>query len=218
MLVTVEHNRGVAVVDVVAGVVERLLRTEQEGTHMVALSADRRTAYTGNIGSATISVLDLSDGAVRTIPVGPQPEAIAVTPHGQVWVGSNSGDEVHVVDPASGETLARLPAIRFPIRVEATPDGSRVLVTNVVGNALQVFDARTREQLGVVSLDVDDGQTAAGQRTAAPIGTLPAPDGRHVFVALNATGQVAVVDLERLEVVRYLDVGPGPDGLGFAAR
>lgn len=219
VIVTVEQNQALAIVDVVDGEVERVLRTGQSGTHMVALSPDRSTAYTGDIGSGTVTIVDIDTGGTRHLEVGDQAEAITVTPDGgRIWVGSNSGDQVWVLDAADGTVLERLPTLRMPIRVEATPDGRHVLVTTVMGNAMQIFDAATHEQLGVVRFEApaDRSGTLPGGSTA-PIGTLPTPDGRFAFVALNATAQVAIVDLERREVVGYLDVGPGPDGLGWVA-
>ena len=50
-----------------------------------------------------------------------------------------------------------------------------------------------------------------------PQGIAISPDGRWVFLSLATSGEVAVIDLARLAVVRRLTAGAGPDGVGYTA-
>ena len=101
--VTSESTQNVVIVAVSSGEIRKAIPTQHQGSHMVAVTGDGKRAWTGDIGSNTVSELDISSGAyVRSINVPAQPEAINVTPDGrEVWVGSNSTGKVSVVDPAS---------------------------------------------------------------------------------------------------------------------
>ena len=70
---------------------------------MVAVTPDARRAFTANIGSGTVSVLDLAAGRkLRDIAVGGQPEGIALTPDGRtLWVGDLEGARVQAFDTAT---------------------------------------------------------------------------------------------------------------------
>src|SRR5688572_4669337 len=55
ILATTERSQSLTIVDTRAGDAVSAVATGQQGTHMVAVSPDRRRAYTANIGSGTVS-------------------------------------------------------------------------------------------------------------------------------------------------------------------
>ena len=55
-------------------------------------------------------------------------------------------------------------------------------------------------------------------QSPTPVGILVSPDGRRAYVANTNSNLVAVLDLERLEVVGTIATGNEPDGLGWADR
>ena len=66
------------------------------GPISINMTADGSRLYTANIGSDSVSEIDLSGASgpssVRRIPVGHGPEGIAISPDGsQVWVGHRGG-------------------------------------------------------------------------------------------------------------------------------
>ncbi len=204
---TAEVNQFVGRLDPAATGVDWGARTAQVATHMVVATPDGRTLYTANIGSHTISRIDLASGAVSTIAVGPQPEGIAVAPDGrEVWVGHNGDGGVSVVDAASGMVSATLKAGVMPIRLVFTPDGRRVLASDARGGEVVVLDRATRAVVGRIPT------------SGVPVGILTSPDGRRAFVSLTQANRVAVIDLERLAVVAEVETGLGPDGLAWADR
>jgi YVTN family beta-propeller protein len=75
-----------------SGKIERVIPTGGKLSHMIAVSPDRKRAYTANILSGDVSALDLETGAlVKTVATGNKPEAIAVSPDGrEVWVGTTT--------------------------------------------------------------------------------------------------------------------------------
>lgn len=228
VVVTAEQSQALLVVDVAAGRVERAIPTGQQGTHMVALAPGGRRAWTANIGSGSVTVVDLAAGrAGRTVVTGRGPEAIDVSPDGrEVWAADRQLDRITVLDAATLDSLASVPTGRFPNRLKFTPDGRTVLVSNAAAGTLGVYDARARRLVATVALG--DGPAAPASamnpsgRSAVPLGIQLAPDGRRAWVALNAAGALAEVELPAgrpgaARVVRRVAAGAGPDGMAYAA-
>jgi YVTN family beta-propeller protein len=209
VVVTSEVNRALVIVNIIRGTVIRAIPTDQNGSHMVGVTGDGRRAWTGNIGSNTVSEIDLVAGtALRTISVPSQPEAINVTPDGrEVWVGSNATGTVSVVNAASGSVTPAATGFGWPYRVLFSPDTSLVLLPDLRGEALRFLNASTKAELHRIPLT-----------GAAPQGITFAPDGRTAFLSLSARGKVAVIDIATRAVVREIAAGETPDGVAYTTR
>ena len=188
----------------------REIATGQDGTHMVAVSRDGRRAYTANMGSGTVSVIDLIAGAkLRDVPAGGQPEGIALSPDGRrLWVADRQGDSLRVFDTAEMRVLATLRTGRTPIRVLLSPDGRTAVTSNYGDGTLSLFDARTLRATRTVPVSAD----AKSQQVTL----LFAPDGRRLYVAQTGLDRVAEVDLRAGRVLRHLPAGKAGDGLAIA--
>jgi YVTN family beta-propeller protein len=226
-LVTVEENQAVLEVDVAAGRLGRAIPTNQQVSHMVAVSPDGRRAYVANIGSGTISALDLTAGKrIKNVATGAGAEGIAVTPDGkEIWVTNREADTVTVVDAATLEPVVSLPAPGYPIRVKVTPDGRRALVTEARAGELAVFDVAARKlerrlPFGLKSVAAPGDKRLLGSlgQSSAPIGLVVEPGGKRAYVAHANADLVAVVDLEAWKPAGTLKAGKEPDGIGWSAR
>ncbi|MES3033778.1 MAG: hypothetical protein V4813_07255 [Gemmatimonadota bacterium] len=207
--VTSETNGVLLIVHVARGDVIRAIPTTQRGSHMVGVTGDGTRAWTGNIGSNTVSELDLVSGTfLRTIDVPAQPEAINVTPDGrEVWVGSNSTGTVSVVNVATAAVAPAATGLGWPYRVAYSPDTALVLLPDLRGETLRFVDRKTRAERHRLALP-----------GTGPQGIVISPDGRHAFLSLSARGVVAVIDLAQQRVVREIAAGETPDGVAFTTR
>lgn len=207
--VTSETNRHVLIVKVATGEIVKAVPTEQNGSHMVGVAADGRRAWTGNIGSNSVTELDLLSGAPkRNVAVPAQPEAINVTPDGrEVWVGSNSTGKISVVDASSGAVTTVAEGFGWPYRVLFSPDTALVLLPDLRNEELRFVDRRTRREVHRMTLP-----------GKGPQGIIFTPDGRYVFLSFSKTGVVAIIDVAKRAVVRELPVGDTPDGIAFSPR
>lgn len=223
-LVTVEVNQALIVVDVEKGVVTAAMSTNANLSHMVAATPDGSRAFVANIGSGSISVIDVATGKlVKVVPTGAGAEGIDVSPDGQrVWVTNRAADTVSVVDAGTLEVVATLPSAQFPIRAKATPDGKHVLVSNAKSGDVTVFDAVAMKEVRRVAMKASatdtNGKLFSDQFGASPvpIGILIEPDGSRAYVAMASADAIAVIDLAKWEVVGALTAGREPDGLGFS--
>jgi YVTN family beta-propeller protein len=211
--VTVEANRAVLVVHVGRGEVVREISTDQQGTHLIGVTADGRRGYTANIRDGTITEIDLVAGtAPRRLAVATMTEGVAVTPDGsQVWVGSNDAHTLTVVDTRAWRAVDTIPAASTPYRVTITPDGRTAVASYPTENVVRLFDTATRAELATVAIP--------GPRSgeASPLGSTISSDSRWAYIALAAQDAVAVVDLRAHVVVKYLETGPGPDGIAIVS-
>ena len=121
------------------------------------------------------------------------------------------------------DSLASIPTGEFPNRVHFTPDGRWVLVSNIRSGTVDVIDAAARRVVDHITFAFDAtqaNQTVLGAmgRTPQPEGILIAPDGKRAWIALSAQDQLAEVDLATRKVIRYIDTGREPDGMGYVAK
>jgi DNA-binding beta-propeller fold protein YncE len=207
--VTSEASRNLLIVNVLAGEERKAIPTQGNGSHMVGVVADASRAYTGNIGSNSISEIDLRTAQfVRSVDVPAQPEAINVTPDGkEVWVGSNATGKVSVVDPSTGSVSTVAEGFGWPYRVLFTPDNVTVLMPDLRKEELRFIDRSSRKELARLSF-------AGG----APQGITMTPDGRYALLSLSQQARIAIIDVARRAVVGYLPAGETPDGIVYTTR
>jgi YVTN family beta-propeller protein len=227
MLITSEARRALIEVDLAAGKVVRAIDTGADGSHMLTVAPDGKRAYVANIGSGSVSVIDLVAGTLLDqIPTGAQCEGIDVTPDGkEVWATNRGANTVSIIDTATLQVVAQLESSAFPIRVKVTPDGKRALVSCALASEICVYDTATRELVHTIKMAYEPvegsekrlfGQAFANSPT--PVGILISPDGSRAYVANTNSNLVALVDLATMTVVGTIATGNEPDGLGWAGR
>ncbi|UCF66852.1 MAG: beta-propeller fold lactonase family protein [Acidobacteriota bacterium] len=224
-VVTAEASRALLIVNADSGEVTRAIPTDQEISHMVALAPDGTRAFVANIGSGSMTAVDLEQGTrLKNLETGDGAEGVDVTPDGrQVWVTNRAADTITVIDARSLETIDTLEASSFPIRIKITPDGRRALVSCARSGDVAVFDTESRAKLLRIAMKLEatsdtEGRLFSGSfgKSSVPIGILVHPSGRTAYVAHTQADQVSVIDLSEMVVVQRLESGREPDGLGYS--
>jgi len=173
--------------------------------HEVGVSPDGRLAAVSNYGTrerpgATLSIVDLEQAReLRRIDLSPHSR-----PHGVAWfapdriaVTAEGSGRLLVVDPGSGRIVSALETGQdVSHMVAVTGDGTRAFVTNIGPGTTTALDLATGRKLGDVA-------TGGGSEALAL-----APDGRELWVAARADGQIAIVDTASLAVTARLPL-PG---------
>lgn len=220
LLVTSETSRAVLEVSVRGRRVVRAMDTGAAGSHMLAISGDKKRVYTTNLGSGSVSEIDLPTGKlVRTVTSGAETEAIALSPDGcELWVGSRAEDTLTVLGVQGLEKLASIPCAKMPIRLKFTPDGSRVLVSCAESGDVAVFDTATRAEVARIPMPGADGEPGQPPRPPQPVGLLVDPTNRFAFVACTNAKKIAVIDLATWQVSSQIETGNVPDGMAWAFR
>jgi DNA-binding beta-propeller fold protein YncE len=208
LIVTSETTQNVVTVDAEKGVVLSAVPTAAQGSHMVAVQSDGRRAYTANVGSGTMTAIDLASGkATGSVTIGPRSEGLATTPDGnEVWVGSNTDGTVSVVNVAAMRVDTVLGGFRMPYRMGISPDRRLAVIVEAEGTQVRVIDLARRSVLG--GADVGGG----------PRGVAISPDSKWAFVTLQPQNEVVIVDLVRRVAVGRFPVGTAPDGVAYSDK
>ena len=207
---TAEVNCAVARYDIASDKIDWICGTGQAGTHMLAMDESAGRLYATNIGSDSVSVIDLPGGAASagptTIAVKSQPEGLALSPDAkELWVAPRvGGGGIAIIDTSTDSITQTVPCKGMPIRMHFTPDGKRVLVTDPANHELAIYDAAARREEKRIPL----GQV--------PIGIVVTPDSQRAFVSASGANKVYLIDLSKLEVTGEFDAGQTPDGMIWA--
>ncbi len=222
LLVTAEGLKELLIVDPGARRVAARVPTARETSHMVAASANGKRAYVANIGSGSVTVVDLARAKViKDVPTGEGAEGIAITPDGrEVWVVNRAANTVSIVNTKTIEVAATLKVPQFPIRVKITPDGKRALVSCARSGDVAVLDTAMKREVKRISIDLEAVPGSETRlfstrfgKSPTPVGLLIAPDGKRAWVASTNADVVSVIDLDKLAVVGRITAGKEPDGL-----
>ncbi len=176
---------------------------EQECPHVVAVSPDGRTAVTANIGSGSLSAVDVMMGVVlRQVKVLERPEGMAFSPDGSVlYVVNRESDAVSIVDAVKLEAVGRIDTGRGPVRIAISPAGNRIAFPLFHESAVQIADTKAK----AVTHTIPVGKQ--------PVGTTLSADGEVLFVSCEQERQVYVISLSGGEILSTIATGEGPDAM-----
>ena len=147
------------------------------------------------------------------MPVGREPEGVTVRQDGKVvYVTCEGEGEVVANDTETLKVISRMHTELRPRSVVFTKDGSTAFATAERGAAVTVLDGIRHKTIKTIMIPSE-----AGKSPARSMGSVLAPDGRHIFVSNGRGESVAVIDVATESVVRMIDdVGARPWGIGVS--
>ncbi|MDC8753532.1 YncE family protein [Erythrobacter sp. sf7] len=186
--------------------------TGKQGSHMLAVSPDGRIAWTTDLGSRTVTRVDLvTRRAPMSVTVGEEPEGIALSPDGTtLWVSARGSNQAFALDPQTMELRETVATGRFPLRIAVRPQGDVAVTSDLQDGSLTVIDTATAKVIRTVAVSSPAEAEARFQVTI-----LWSDDGSKIYVAETASDTVAEVDYASGKVLRRLIVGDGGDGMAI---
>jgi YVTN family beta-propeller protein len=159
--------------------------------------------------SSAISILDANDRHKRIgiVPLarGSRVTSLSLSPNKKFVMATVMGAQtgVLVIDPAQQKAVAFLPLDDLGIAVPKS-------VTATSGAVLVTAGAKAMPGK-LIAVDPYTGATIKEMK----VGQMPrsasiTPDGRWAYVANSESGNVSVVDLQKMETVGFIQVGVGP--------
>jgi YVTN family beta-propeller protein len=194
--------------------------TGQRVSHMLAYDPRGQRAYVSNMGSASVSLIDVKHGELLSFQSsGGGAEGIALGRSGrELWVTNRSEDTVSLFDARYLRLLQKIDVPGFPIRAEVTPNGRKVLVTSARSAELSIIDTATREVIRRVSLGLQsEGPDDQFGDSSIPIGIEIAPDGERVWIAHAGADRVQEINLDSWRQTRVFETGREPDAMAYSA-
>jgi len=176
---------------------------------MVAVSPDESRAYVANLGSASVTMLDLNNvKKLKDAAAGKGTEGIAITKDGkEVWASARETNKAYVYDAATLEKKAEVNVGKFPLRIIASPDGKYMVTSNLQDGSLSVIDVSTRKVVRTIPV--------LGGRGEQQVTILFSPDGSRIYAALTGTNKIAEIDFASGERLGLLSGGGQGDGLAI---
>lgn len=177
------------------------------GPHLIAVSADGRTAWGTIIPRGEVVRYDIDEHReTNRRRIGNAIEAIALSPDGEsLWVASNEDSIAYRLDPETLEIEAEVATGEVPIRLAMHPSGEFVVSSNFGSGDLTVIDTATNEVVRTIEV--------SGSREAVQVTLVFSEDGERLYAAETAADAIAEIDFASGEVLRRLPTGPGGDGL-----
>jgi YVTN family beta-propeller protein len=239
---TAEAAKAIGSYDPAVGKVDWIMGTGQNRTHMVYVFPNARRILTTNVNSATVTILDKTEGPAG-MPPGPPP-GMAPPPGMQGPGGPPRGPPP---GPPGGDwTETVIPVGRGSEGFDVSPDGKEAWVANAADGTVSVIDLAAKRVSQTLSVNVPganrlkftpDGKLALVTAGSALVvldtatrkevkrlsathgsgGIQMQPDGARAYVACGQDGYIAVIDLKTLEEIGRVDVR-GPDGLAWAEQ
>jgi PQQ-dependent catabolism-associated beta-propeller protein len=132
----------------------------------------------------------------------------------ELWVSSEIGGTVSVIDPIKRETIKKItfniPGLRKeaiqPVGIKITNDGKTGFVALGPANRVAVINGTTHNV---------EKYLLVGQRVWQLAFT---PDGRYLLTTNGLSNDVSVIDVSRLRVIKTIQVGELPWGVVVAEK
>jgi DNA-binding beta-propeller fold protein YncE len=207
LYVTTEIDRTVTIVDPKALKIVGSIPTGEDQSHMLVISHDSRFGYTANVGSGTVSVLDIKKRKlVRVIQVSGSVQRISIsTDDRKVFTADQTSPRLAVIDTGSNtvKDWISLPAIAYG--TGSTEDGRWLLATLPNKYEVAVVDLKTLHVVRTISVP------------KGPHTVLVPPDQLIAYIACMKSGFVAAINLSDWSVRGLIKVRNNADGIGWAS-
>lgn len=217
VLVTAVANRALLRVNLASGEIEQAIALRQRGSHQVVASADESRAYVANLESGSVSAVDLREGrALQRLKLGGVVEGIALSPDGgRLWAADSDKDLISVIDTASLEVVERIECSSYPVRLLLSADGEKLLVSKARSSEVTVVRVGEPDEQTSVPMVLEEEQRKENriELRPVPIEMALSPDLPRAFVANSNADMIAVLDLEKLEVLRWMRGPEQPEGI-----
>jgi len=138
------------------------------GAHIwgMVFDEDSGSLYLAHTVTAELVSLNEKSLAIRTIPVGQIPCALAVNPATQRLYAVNYSDEtLSVIDLRLQRAIATLPVGHHPQAVAVDPIRNVIYVANVHGNNVTAIDGRNNRVIGALAAGEDPYAVAVDAKT-----------------------------------------------------
>jgi DNA-binding beta-propeller fold protein YncE/fibronectin type 3 domain-containing protein len=173
----------------------------------IIYDSSRNKIWNVNPDSDTVTRIDAT-GLTKDfeVTVGTEPRSLALRPeNAEIWVASESSDQIHILDAASGAVLQTVSTPRGsrPMGVAFSPSGATAYVTYMDSGLLAKFDPASRAVLGTLDVGPSPRAIAISADSARIfVGRFISP--ANAFNPAAEVGEVREVSASSFTVVRTL--------------
>jgi YVTN family beta-propeller protein len=206
LYVSAELANSVFVVDTASRKVIAEIPTGEEQSHMFVITPDGRRAYTANVSTGTVSVLDLQKRSlVGVIAVAKSVQRISMSPDGRrVYTHDQEQPRIAVIDTSSNKVVNFIALPDSVYSSAVTPDGKFLLANAPSGKIFEI--------------DLASGKIVSTFAVPPSAGELViAPGGAYAYLSCPQAGSIQILDLLSGKLKDAIALTPGVDGLAWTA-
>ena len=208
LYVTTEIDSSITAIDPHSLKIVGAVPTGRPESHMLALTHDGHYGYTTNVGSGTVSVLDMeARKTIDVIQVAPVVQRISLSLDDRLaFTSDQSKPQLAVIDTSTRKikTWVPLPATGYGSAV--TPDGAWLVIALPGARKVGVVNLKTLKLDHTIDVPT------------APQEVLIRPDGAVAYVSCDASHKVAEIRTSDWTLGRLIEAGAGADGLAWAGQ
>jgi len=198
--------------------IEKQIQTKQKMSHLLALHPNKAVAYVTNMGSNSVSVIDLNKNeVVKIIPCGLVTESIDITPDGsEIWVTNKNENSITIINTSTYDVIDTLDTGNEPLKLKFSKDGKYCLVANGTDGSISIYNQHSKKKIKTIILH---GIKTEFERilyhTPRPVNILMHPNGLYAFVSNSNARKIEVIDMKTFRIVSAIGTGKVPDALTF---
>lgn len=206
--------------------IEKEIDTFFPRPHPIAVRDDGTFGFVASLATNQLMGMNIASGETELTRLGGTTQTLvqfALTPDSNTLiVGGQSTGQLLLFDASNAPALSVTDTLQVgqqPWHPVITSDGQTAYVPNKASHSVSV-------------VDLEDGSVTAtieGEGLAQPHGTVLSPDGQYLFVSNNNrkgtysptgdnpdAGTITVIDTDTNEIVKVIEVGTYPSGIGTA--
>ncbi len=169
--------------------------------------------YVANMGSKSMSIIEIASGKINEIPLGGMAAQTAVTPDGKFVLVTLYDTKEVIRYEIQSQQLTRIPlpeGSQGPIQSYSTPDSKLLFVADQgflmnrpVSDKVFVIDIESAKVIGTITV----GNKAHG--------VVISSEGKTVYVTNQQDNTVSTIDVASQKVKGSFPVGKSPNGLSY---
>lgn len=208
LYVTTEIENAITVIDPHSMKIVGSIPTGKPESHMLSITHDGRYGFTANVGSGTVSVLDMqARKTLEVISVAPSVQRMSISVDDRyAFTSDQTKPQLAVIDIKTRKVTSWIPLPATGYGSAPTPDGNWLVLALSPANKVAVINLKTMKVEHTIDVP------------AAPQEVLVRPDGAVAYVSCDASRKVAEIQTSTWTVSRLIDAGPGADGLAWAQQ
>ena len=182
------------------------------GSHMLIVTPDEKRIFTASSNGSIIAIIDRLTNergqknlAFTTFPGDTRMEGMAVSPDGnEFWALHMNAKKISIINVNEKKLVS---TISFEgglnNRIKFTNDGKYVLMNELQGNELRVWDVATRKE--VKRIDVGAGGEGIFMDPVRP----------RAYYTVSAGNKLVVIDTNTMTVIKEIHDLQNPDGMDW---
>jgi YVTN family beta-propeller protein len=213
LYVSAELSKAIFVVDTASRKVVGEIPTGAEQSHMFVISPDGAKAYTANVSTGSVSVLDLKKRSLITIiPVAKTVQRISISPDGRyVFTHDQDQPRIAMIETATNKVRSWFDVPGTVYTSAVTPD-NKYLVAGSPAGKIFILD---------LSLERLSSPTYVRASIDVPASTgelILSPNGTHAVLSCPQLGSLQILDLPSGQLEPPIQLTKGVDGLDWAGN